>query len=249
MLLVDPRIGSKDLLVPLQRFGVKAELAVPRLDYGDFAFVGRGISGAPILLSVELKETVDLITSLRSGRYEGHQLRGLLSTYDHTWLLTEGIWRGDPESGALQVFSQGWRLPRTRGKKPMELTIQMREIESRLLTLGVRAGISLHHCSTRADTIRWLSVLYHWFTDKDMDEHRSHLSFAHPFMDRALLEEPSMCREMLAKLPGIGWERSRAAEEHFKGSVRGFVNASVEEWTQIPGIGKKTATKIDQSLQ
>src|SRR5689334_15702242 len=106
MLLVDPRIGSRDLLLPLQRFGVPAELSPVNMDAGDFAFVGRGVNDAALTVGIELKETVDLVQSLRSGRFAGHQLPGLLRTYDRAWLLTEGMWRVG-ESGLLEVWRYG----------------------------------------------------------------------------------------------------------------------------------------------
>jgi ERCC4-type nuclease len=240
-LFIDDRVGSKDLLSPLCNFGVQAELM--RLEYGDFAFVGRGAQGSPVTIGIELKETRDLIKSLQSGRFAGHQLQGLLTHYDRAYLLTEGIWRAS-ESGILEVFSGGWR-PVAVGTK----RIMARELDKWILTLTIRGGITHHHCPTRQDTIRWLSVLYHWWCDKDLDEHKSHLAFHQPDMDRALLEIPSLGRRVAKELPGIGWEKSRAVEQHFGGSVREMVNSPREEWTKIPGVGKVLAGRIVAELE
>ena len=241
MLYVDDRVGSKDLLSPLRNFGVQAELM--RLEYGDFALVGRGIQGRPVTIGIELKETRDLIKSLQSGRFAGHQLQGLLTTYDRAWLLTEGIWRASDE-GVLETFYGGWR-PVSVGTK----RIMARELEKWILTLVIRGGINHHHCATRTDTIRWLSVLYHWWCDKDMDEHKSQLAFHQPDLDRALLETPSLARRIAKELPGIGWEKSRAVEEHFGGSVLQMVNSPRENWREIPGIGKVLAERIVTELR
>jgi ERCC4-type nuclease len=236
VLLIDDRIGSKDLLRPLQLFGVPAELM--RLEFGDFAFIGRGEGGRPIHVGVELKETRDLIKSLETKRIAGHQLGGLLTTYDRPWLLTEGIWRAN-DDGVLEVFSGGWR-PASVGPRH----IMARELDAQILTLCIRGGISHHHCSTRTDTIRWLSVLYHWWCDKNMDAHKSHLAFHQPDLDRALLETPSFTRRVAKELPGIGWEKSRVVEEFFGGSVRRMACAPMQQWTQIPGIGPKIASAV-----
>jgi ERCC4-type nuclease len=240
MLYIDDRVGSKDLLSPLRNFGVPAELM--RLEYGDFAFVGRGLQGVPMTIGIELKETRDLIKSLDTKRIAGHQLRGLLDTYDRAWLLTEGIWRASDE-GILETFSAGWRAVSIGPKRVMA-----RDIEKQILTLVIRGGISHHHCSTRTDTIRWLSVLYHWWCDKDMDEHKSHLAFHQPDLDRALLETPSVCRLIAKELPGIGWEKSRAVEEYFGGSVIEMVNSPREKWSEIPGVGKVIAGRVVAAL-
>lgn len=240
-MLIDDRIGSKDLLRPLQLFGVPAELM--RLEFGDFAFIGRGEKGRPVHIGVELKETRDLIKSLETKRIAGHQLQGLLDTYDRAWLLTEGIWRASDE-GLLEIFAGGWRPAQVGTRR-----IMARDIESQILTLIIRGGIPHHHCSTRTDTIRWLSVLYHWWCDKDMDQHKSHLAFHQPDLDRALLETPSLSRCIAKELPGIGWEKSRAVEQHFGGSVVRMVNSPLQEWQKIPGVGKVIAGKIVSQLK
>jgi ERCC4-type nuclease len=240
VLFIDDRVGSKDLLRPLQLFGVPAELM--RLEFGDFALIGRGENGTPVHVGIELKETRDLLKSLHSGRFAGHQLQGLLTTYDRVWLLTEGIWRASDE-GVLETFQGGWK-PVSAGPR----RVMAREIETWILSLAIRGGIAHHHCSTRADTIRWLSVLYHWWSDKDMDQHKSHLAFHQPDLDRALLETPSLARRVAKELPGIGWEKSRAVEDHFRGSVRRMACAPMQEWTQIPGIGKGIASKVVAEL-
>jgi ERCC4-type nuclease len=244
VLLVDPRIGSRDLLLPLQRFGVPAELAPVNLDAGDFCFVGRGVQDAVVTIGIELKETTDLLQSLRSGRFAGHQLPALLRTYDRAWLLTEGLWRV-AESGILEVASRGGWVSAGHGRKPT----MARELEKWLLSVCLRGGLHHYHSQTRRQTVHWLSVLYHWWTDKSMDEHRAHLAFHQPDLDRALLETPSTCRDALARLPGLGWSKSEAAASYFKDSLRNAVNADADEWQEVPGIGRKLAERIVRACQ
>lgn len=241
MMWVDERIGSKDLLGPLIRAGVPAELT--RLEYGDFAFVGRGAQEAPITVGIELKETRDLLSSLGSGRFQGHQLPGLISTYDRVWLLTEGIWRAG-DGGVLETLQGGWR-----GQKQDRRAVLVNDVESWVLSQIIRGGIHHWHAPTRADTIRFLSVLYRWWTQKSLDQHRGHQEMYYAPPDRATFIEPSLCQRIAACLPGVGWDRSLALDTHFHGSIRGLLTATAEDLLSVDGIGTKTAQAIFQSLQ
>lgn len=242
MLHIDDRIGSADLLPDLRRFGVPSELT--RLPFGDAAFVGRGMNDAPVLIGIELKETQDLISSLQSSRFVGHQLHGLLEMYDRAWLVTEGTWRDTPEGILMELTDFGWRSATAGNRQP----VMTRDIEKQLLTITIRGGISHWHCQTRRDTVRFLSALYHWWNDKSLDEHRSHEAIYHPPPDRAQMIAPSQFRSTVSTFPGIGWGKSRAAEEVFEGSIRAAVNATATEWQLVPGIGKGIAAKIVEAV-
>lgn len=241
MMHVDNRIGSKDLLTDLQRFGVPAELT--RLQFADVAFVGRGLHGCPVCIGVELKETQDLITSLQSSRFVGHQLHGLLDTYDRAWLLTEGTWMDSAEGVLMELSDFGWETATSGTRQPM----MTRSLDKQLLSITIRGGINHWHCQTRRDTIRFLSSLYHWWSDKDLDDHRSHEAIYHPPPDRAQMIAPSQFVTTISTLPGVGWEKSRAAESRF-GSIRNAVDASAVDWTTVPGIGKTIATRIVEAV-
>lgn len=241
MLLVDERIGSKDLLTPLQMFGVPAALA--HLEFADFAFIGRGIEGADVSVGIELKETRDLIGSLQSSRFTGHQLPGLVRTYDRVWLLTEGIWRAGA-GGIFEVMAGGWRAVRGTGAR----SLMLNDIESWILTQTIRGGIGYWHSSTRHDTIRFISVLYHWWTDKSLDEHRSHQAIYRPPPDRAMMVEPSTFQQMVSCIPGVGWEKSGAIEDQGYSMVT-LCAADVLQLRRIDGIGPKIAKTIVDTLR
>src|ERR1035437_1169131 len=69
MILIDKRIGSADLLAPLQAAGFDAQLV--ELAFGDLAFEGKGPNGTTLNVGVELKRLGDLVSSLRTGRLAG----------------------------------------------------------------------------------------------------------------------------------------------------------------------------------
>jgi ERCC4-type nuclease len=241
MLLIDDRVGSQDLLGPLKQYGVECELQ--HLAFGDVAFIGRGLNGADLFIGIELKETRDLISSLHSARFPGHQLPGLQAMYDRVWLVTEGIWRAGDE-GVLEVMAGGWR-PVSIGKH----RITASDLDSWILTQVIRGGIQHHHCGTRKDTIRFISTLYRWWTSKDMDEHRSHQAIYLPPPDRMMLVAPSTFLKVASCLPGVGWEKAAKLEEYCRGSLVRLVELTAEELQTVPGIGKGIAQKIISALR
>lgn len=239
MLLVDERNGSKELLKPLLMRGVPAEIT--HLEFGDFAFNGRGEGGADITIGVELKTTQDLLSSLLKGRFSGHQLRGLVQTYDRVWLLTEGDWKAT-EEGLLtyRTFGRTYQAARP--------PTMVRDLYSRLINISVRGGAHYWHTQDREDTVLFLATLYHYWTDVSLDEHKSHLGIYNRDLDRSLLAPITLVRSIAAQLPGIGYGRSGAVAKMFK-SVEAMVNASEKEWRAIEGIGPKTAKNVVEALR
>src|SRR3954469_1333034 len=107
-LWIDRRIGSKDLLKPIIATGLDAEIT--ELAFADVAFTGQGTNGVSVDIGIELKNLNDLVGSLRSGRLAGHQLPGLRSAYEFSWLIVEGLWRTN-DAGMVVTYqgkSRGW---------------------------------------------------------------------------------------------------------------------------------------------
>lgn len=246
MMLVDDRIGSRDLHGALERLGVPVDLT--RLDSCDVAFVGRGLQDEPITIGVELKRVrgadankADLLSSLRSGRFAGSQL-GRMQDYDRAWLVTEGLWRTS-EDGVVEVYGQGRWTPLQYGRS----TLLMADLQAELLTVIIRGGLGYWHCPTPRDTVRFLATLYRWWTHKSLDEHRSHQAIYLPPPDRAVFVEPSVLCKMLSCLPGVGYEKAVAIEAHF-GSLAAVWNATPQDLCAVDGIGTVMADRIYTTL-
>jgi ERCC4-type nuclease len=245
VLLVDDRIGSKDLRGAFERQGLSVDLQ--RLDACDFAFVGRGIDNEPITIGIELKRLradddgrTDLLQSLRSGRLAGHQLGGM-QEYDRAWLVTEGIWRAN-DQGVAEIWNRG-------GWTALAPGLLMGDIEAEILSVVTCGGLSYWHCPRSADTVRFVTRLYRWWTDKALNEHRSHQKIYIPPPDRALFVEPSPVTVMLfAGVKGLGYGKAAAVDEHFGGSFKRIVDASLPELRQVPGIGATLASRIHTVL-
>lgn len=154
MITIDSREGSRELLP----FFPPNLAVLGRLQYADFAFLGKGPSDIPITIGIERKAFMDLINSMTTGRFSGHQLPGLLSHYQVVYLLIEGIWRFNPKSGLLE---------RRKGKSwtPLELgsrRFMAREVWGFLNTLIIRTNVHIIQTGTRRETAQVVAALHHW---------------------------------------------------------------------------------------
>ena len=242
-IFVDYRRGSAELVTPLTRLGLPAEKTT--LEFGDLAWQGRGNQGAEVDIGVEFKKLPELAQSLRSGRLAGHQLLGLRQAYTHCWLVIEGLWKQDAV-GTVMVKSRYGRW------KPMQPRMTATELEKQLLTLQLRGGISVRWVSRRSDTLRFLTALYRWWTDVNLDQHTSHLAIYHP----APLMPISKFRKIISSIDDVGFKVSLAAEHQFK-TVRRAINASPAEWAALTTtdnhgkarrLGERVAANINRIL-
>ncbi len=239
MLFVDPRLGSYELVKPLRAAGLDVDDSV-QLDC-DIYFTGRGEGSTPITIGVEHKKIGDLINSLNTERLQGLQMPRMLSTYDRNWLVIEGEWQHDREGRVTTWKKRGMRGV-VRGAPPAI------ELEKRLLTLETRGGFRVRHCLSRRDTVRFITALYRFWTDRALDEHKSHLALHAPDLDRRLLAPFSTKREIAARLPSIGYERSGEVDRYFR-SIKKMINAPAEEWLKIASIGKGIAQKVVAEIE
>lgn len=230
MLLIDRRVGSKDLYPPLKKLGLPADLV--ELDYGDLAFEGRGPNATSVLVGIELKTLPDLVNSLRTRRLARRQLPGLLKTYEHAWLVVEGLWRPDRQ-GELTMY-QG---PRRRWR-PLHGRMSSSEMEKRLLTLEM-CGLHVRYTTSRVATLAFVVSLYRWFTDKTMEQHQSHIAIHGPLH----LVPISRFRQAVATFPEIGLKTSLAVERHFEGSLDRACTADADEWAAIETRDDKGKTR------
>jgi len=228
MILVDRRVGSKDLLTPLRALHLEAEIV--ELEFADVAFSGKGPKGQSVDIGIELKTLNDLVGSLRSGRLAGHQLPGLRAQYDHAWLVVEGMWRAD-DRGQVVTY-QG----KSRGWCSLHAHCSASEMEKQLLTLELCGGLHVRYTNARSDTVRFLGNLYRWWTDVALDHHTSHLVVHEP----PTFVPIDAWRQLFTKLPGVGIKASKAVAEHFNNSVRLAARATVSEWADIRVVDEST---------
>ena len=235
MLLIDYRAGSIELLAPLRKMGLPAESGdIP----ADIAFEGRGEGGASVMVGIEFKKLGELVQSLRTQRLQGHQLLKMRENFQFCYLLVEG---------ELHYDTSG-HLLRRRGRREFQSLLggmAIGELFKRLLVLHLRGGCNIICTRTRADSLHWIEALYRIWTDKDLDQHDSHIAI----YQAPALAPISEFRGFFSRIAGLGIRKTLPVEKHFKGSIRRAVNASRADWLKIDGIGEVLATHIENVME
>lgn len=239
-LLVDTRAGSKELIDPLHRLKLPVQEAF--LEFGDLAFVGRGPGGEDKFIGIEYKKLPDLVSSIRSGRLQGHQMPGMRDTFDMSYLLIEG---------ELQYDDQGVLLKRVGRSSWARMPGQMRvgELLKRVNVLHLCGGLIPIWAHNKKLAVTMLEMLYRTWTDCNLDEHSSHLEIYHP----PTLVPVSQFRRTVSTLPGVGFEWSRAAEVRFC-NLYNATTGCADDWASLNGkdgkaFGLKRARAVVDALR
>jgi len=233
MILVDDRVGSKELL-PLFPHNMAT---LTRLEYADLAFTGCGPDGVPYNIGVERKTIRDLVNSMISGRLSGHQLPGLLNSYHVVYLVVEGIYRpGD--DGALELWGRsGWYT--------LTPVVMYDAVINFCNTLAVVTWVHVFQTGTDRETVKLVRALERWW-EKEYEKHSSHIRSRTP--ETVYLFKPTFKQTVAASLPGIGTEKAKAVCVAFP-TVEAMATAEVGDWVKVPGVGKGIAEKVVKAFQ
>ncbi len=252
MIVLDDRKGSGELLRFFRPFDVM--VAASRLEYGDACWPGNGPTG-DCLIGLERKRITDLVQSMRDRRLSGHQLPGLVETYEFVYLVVEGYFRpGDHGELEERRGKNDWR----------SLGVMYREVDNHLSTLELKCGVIVRRTSTPQETVTLIVNLYKWWNDKTWDKHRSHrqvyaptpealvtsrkVRFVSPetMIRRKYGDSAVLVWKMAAQIPGLDAKAEKAAA-YFR-TVRRMANARVEDWIKA-GFGKVLAGKCVEALR
>lgn len=265
---IDDRAGSADLAPLLRARGLPVVLT--RMDYGDVSWVGLGPGGEPVSVGVEVKGLHDVLKCICDGRFAGHQLPGLVQSYDQCWLLVEGLWRANSKTGILEYrHRKGLWCEASVGTR----RFMYRDLATWLCTVEIKGGIKLVRVSDWNEATLWLSACHSWWTQKKegqvgWEAHKSHLAFhdgtrhgaphrtnpgrasgmVRGLSDQALLTRPTLCRLVAAQLPGVGWKKSEGLARRFQ-TVEALTVAEISELKEVEGIGPKLAQGIYDSVR
>jgi ERCC4-type nuclease len=249
MILVDSRVGSRDLIELLP----DKLASSTTLDSGDVAFLGVGVNDEPWPIAVEIKTVSDALDSFHSGRFAGGQLPRLLGSYKLTYVLIEGIWQTTPDG-----FIQLGRIVPTRNGFIWQATISTKTRQSSfdnwITSIGELPGVRIKRSLDRDDTARQILNLY----NRWQKPYSAHTSAFPQYEERwrvedstdslGMFREPSFEEQVAKRLPRIGQAKAQTIAAHF-GSVYRMVTATEDEWLTIPGLGKKTVKDIRQALK
>lgn len=237
MILIDYRSGSKE---------VAAHIHVPhqitKLDFGDFTFLGCGPDETMMPIGVERKTVMDLVSSMVDGRLSGHQLHGLLATYDHIYLVVEGLWRPRAKDGVLERWRRGKWIPLELGQR----RFMARDVGNYLNTLAVVCGVKVWRTDSIKHTGRWLSDLHGWW-GKPWEKHQSHMQHYSPPAPTVFLRKPKIVQRVAKEFKGVGWDKAGSLARTFP-TVVDLILADEKQLQQADGIGKGLATSIRREI-
>lgn len=243
MILVDGRFGTAKAHASVQRQvtdllqarGLPVEITA--LSYGDFAFLGHGPDDTLLSVGVELKTVADFVQAMQTGRLAGHQVPGLLDTYQRVYVVIDGVCRARRGSGLLEVpRGRSW-APLYLGRRPVVWS----DVERFIVSLE-EAGVRVRRTRTPHETAALIGTVVYPYWQKPYDAHATlgTLYVPTPFALTQDDEATARLRRVLVSLKtGIGYGRSKAVAAHFR-SLYGLVTADAAAWRGIPGVGAQT---------
>jgi ERCC4-type nuclease len=276
---VDDRIGSIELIPILQHLvpvlcsskkyqsdpSLIPRVTSSRLLCGDVCFDGLGAHGTASV-GIERKRVKDMLNSIRSGRYSGHQLIEMNSFYDKKFLFIEGMYRcafnGDLEH--FMIFDKEkkkWAEPSyyNNAHKSESMygkwftvclgsqSIRYTELDHFLCTIQSHTSVDIRHMPTDYDTCSAIISLYTHMQEPYADHH-SHQSIHVP-QTLASIGKAGLVRKWAASLDGIGWQKSGQVALKFRTGLE-LANASISELESVkPGIGRVLAKRVHDQIR
>jgi ERCC4-type nuclease len=251
VILLDSRAGSSDLAPYLR--AVSAEFILTSLEFGDMAWTGEWKEGATVDIGVEYKKIHDLLACIGDGRFAGHQLPGLIQSYDRIYLVIEGRVRADRNTGILQTLRRDRWYDIVKGGRGFTF----RDLEHWYTSMEEFAQVRVVKTYDEYESARWIAAKHTWWTAKGYDEHKSLKQFHVPPPPTATFSKPGVVRRVAKEIVDIGWDRSIPVAAAFR-SIRRMANASAEDWAAIKvgedrnghkiTIGKNRAAKIVEEI-
>jgi hypothetical protein len=253
MFLLDDR--EKGFEAALRSSGAVPE--VTRLDCADFAFILPHVT-----VGIERKSVGDLLRVIADSRFVSEQLPCLATTYNRVYLLVEGLYKKDAETGLLLTRTGSTWQPKLWGRRN---GWTYAEVE-RWLTSREEDGIRLRRTNGPTETAQMLVEMYSEFA-KPPEKRRSGTGlYVAPITNpdgSPLLFPPSDTRKVASLMPGIGNDKSALVADEFAHPLDLITSAAVaggaltsemyatdgnrealKRWLAIPGIGLETVKKV-----
>ena len=218
-------------------------IAIPCALFTDCAFWGKNADGEDTTIGIERKKIGDLAACILDGRLLYQAQIAKENGVSVFVVIAEGRTRPNPEDGLLEIPVWGIN-PRTMRRAeiwtPVKPTMTYSRFDQFLTELHRDAGIMVKRTEDVKETAAVIKALWDNYQRAD---HQSLKQIFKPPTPTVQLVRPSLVRRIASELPDIGWEKSRAIDEHFR-SVAEMVSADVKAWQEIPGIGKKIAEQV-----
>src|SRR4029077_18022360 len=183
--LVDSRTGSRELLSLLRSYGAEAELA-GHLD-ADFEWSGNGPDGE-LMCGVERKQVSDLLASMRDRRLIAQTGRAI-DAYEVRYLVVEGLWRRQDESGMIEIGKRVKDMGATEVIRwyPAHGGYRYSEVARYLASIRETAGVRVWTTDSERSTASWLAEEHAWW-QKPWQEHSTARTLYVPEVPRGARE-------------------------------------------------------------
>lgn len=238
MIIIDSRVGSRELIPYIQRIGTKVEMT--SLEFGDACFEGNGPKGR-MAVGVERKTLSDILNCIDDSRYAAHQRPGMLAMYQVSILMIEGVWKPDTVTGYLL------ECVRTLTWQPFRYRTQMTRYSKlfRYLLSVQLAGTSVMITRDIEHTAYNICECFSYF-QKRWEDHTALLETQKLNMP-SLTGKPSLVRRWASELEGVGVKHSMDAERIFRTPFE-LAQGDEQDWIQVPGVGAKLARSIVKQI-
>lgn len=228
--------NDRDLVEALGSFAIR----VP-IPHGDCVFHGIDESGADIRICVERKKIPDIVKCMTDGRYMQQLRQAADAGFARMALIIEGRIRPGRD-GMLETTGGGgrWRtaLPE----------VAYSRLDMYLDEVALFCGVQVKRTENVKETAAQIRGLWALYQKPPEDHHSLEQVFTPPPPRASLISMPGLVRRVAKEFPGIGWGRSEEVARRFR-TVEEMVRAEVEEWVEVPGIGKRTAERVYTALR
>jgi len=233
VIYVTDKPNDRDMAQLLGKLAVVAPIP-----FGDCVFFGKSEDGEVRVL-IERKKVGDMANSVVDGRYLNQARAAHGAGFSPLILIVEGHFRPNKMNGLVET-------PHGDGWSEVVPNISYTRFDTYLDELGLFLGVIVKRSLSVNETVAQVKNLWQLF-QRPPSEHQSLKQLYTAPAPGVLLSKPTIVRRVAKELDGIGWERSIAVADKFK-TIRAMVNANVDDWQSIPGIGKKTAVKVVEQL-
>lgn len=173
MIQISPRTGSKELKPLFNHFDVPIDDSVD-IAFSDFCFIGNGPDGL-CRVGFERKRLGDFVGSIRTGRLSGHQLTGLLSEFDYVVVIVEGEYKCGNDGELVELWHGRYRTVSDGNRSVMYRAIVNYRVTAMLKALSHAGNPVIYERTVNPyETVALIVSYFHWFNDKQWDQHRSH---------------------------------------------------------------------------
>ena len=205
------------------------------------AFFGAGPEG-DWYIGIEYKTVDDVVACIKSGRFTGTQLPGMLRTYDMSFLLIEGLALLDHNSG---------QMAKRVGKTSYPFGLPYRNFDNFLTSVSVHSALAGKPCVVKKsasmnETVHIIRDMFEYF-QKPWDKHKS---ISRPDLTKMQTasydlevikvtptdpEYPKyVLRKAIFQIDRVGWDLSGKAADHF-GTLENALAASRLDWEDVFG--------------